>query len=152
MIRCPCCTANLLLAQGRRCGQCGAILELQQTAKPLSLRAGVLLMQLNAMLILYCVAFHIDVANFASIYAVDANATKVILVSIAILKLVLAQLMSNGVNWARISCWVFVFWPHGSGSIHEMNLFIMNHLSLILLFLSPSNTWFREVRAFQRSF
>jgi hypothetical protein len=128
----------------------GAILKIKQMEKPLLLKAGILLMRLNAFLILYCVALHINVANFDSFHIFDLNAIRLILIAVAILKLALAQLMSNGVNWARMWCWVFVFWPHGSGSIHEMNMFVMNHVSLLLLFLSPSNRWFSMARAKRR--
>jgi hypothetical protein len=149
MMRCPHCAANLTFAE-IQCAKCGAVLEIKQTKKPLLLKAGILLMQLNALLILYCVALHISVANFDSFHVFDSNAIRLILIAVAILKLALAQLMSNGVSWARMCCWVFVFWPHGSGSIHEMNMFVMNHLSLLLLFLSPSNRWFRMARAMRR--
>jgi len=107
-------------------------------------------MQLNALLILYCVARHISIANFDSFHVFDSNAIRLVLIAVAILKLALAQLMANGLNWARMCCWVFVFWPHGSGSIHEMNLFVMNHVSLLLLFLSPSNRWFSMARTMRR--
>jgi hypothetical protein len=147
--QCPHCAASLPLAV-INCIGCGAILEIEQLKKPLLLRAGILLMQLNALLILYCVALHIDVANFDSFHIHDSNVIRLILIAVAVFKLALAQLMSNGVNWARMCCWVFVFWPHGSGSIHEMNLFVMNHLSLLLLFLSPSNRWFKMARAIRR--
>jgi hypothetical protein len=149
VMRCPCCAANLKFAV-IQCATCGAILEIEQIEKPLLLKAGILLMQLNALLILYCVALRISVANFDSFHIFDSNAMRLILIAVAILKLALAQLMSNGVNWARMWCWVFVFWPHGSGSIHEMNMFVMNHVSLLLLFLSPSNRWFRMARVMRR--
>lgn len=121
-------------------------LQLMDMPKPLPLRAGILLMQLNALLILICAASGINIASFDSFGIDDPAAARLILVVIAAVKLQLARLMSQGVNWARMMCWAFVFWPHGSGSIHEMNLFLMNHLSLILLFLSPSNRWFKMVR------
>jgi len=149
VMRCPYCAANLKFAV-IQCAKCGAILEIKQMEKPLLLKAGILLMRFNALLILYCVALHISVANFDSFHVFDSNAIRLILIAVAILKLALAQLMSNGVNWARMCCWVFVFWPHGSGSIHEMNMFVMNHVSLLLLFLSPSNRWFRMARAMRR--
>jgi len=122
------------------------MLEVKQMKKPLALKAGILLMWLNGLLLLYCVALDIRVASFASFNIHDKNVERLILLAVAILKLALAQMMSNGINRARIWCWIFVFWPHGSGSIHEMNMFLMNHLSLILLFLPPSNRWFKMAK------
>jgi hypothetical protein len=124
--------------------------EIKQMKKPLLLKAGIFLMQLNALLILYYVALHISVANFDSFHISDSNAIRLILIAVAILKLALAQLMTNGVNWASMWCWVFVFWPYGSGSIHEMNMFVMNHVSLLMLFLPPSNRWFKMARVMRR--
>lgn len=150
VMRCPYCAANLTYAV-IHCAQCGAVLEIKQMKKPLLLKAGIILMLLNALLLLYCVALHISVANFDSFHIFDSNAIKLILITVAILKLALAHLMSNGLNWARMWCWIFVFWPHGSGSIHEMNMFVMNHVSLLLLFLPPSNRWFSMASALRRS-
>jgi DNA-directed RNA polymerase subunit RPC12/RpoP len=145
VMRCPYCEANLTLAEAR-CAKCGALLEMKQIKKPLMLKAGIFLMRLNGLLILYCVASDINIANFDSFDIYDKNVVRIILIAVAILKLALAQMISNGINRARILCWVFVFWPHGSGSIHEMNMFVINHISLILLFLPPSNRWFRMAK------
>jgi hypothetical protein len=148
-IPCPYCAANR--ARGfNTCTNCGAALDVSDVKKPLLLRAGILLMRLNALLILYCVALNINIANLNDFHISDPNVKTSILIGIAILKLVLIQLLSNGINWARMSCLLFFFWPHGSGTIYEFNIWIINHLSTILLFLSPSNKWFRSVEAIRK--
>jgi hypothetical protein len=145
-IQCPYCMANRACGFNT-CTNCGAAFNVSDVKKPLVLKAGILLMWLNALLILYCVALNIKIANLNDFNITDPNVETCVLIGIAGLKLVLTQLLSNGINWARMWCLLFFFWPHGSGTIYEFNIWIINHLSTILLFLSPSSKWFRSVKA-----
>jgi hypothetical protein len=145
-IQCTYCAGNR--ASGfNACTNCGAALNVSDVKKPLVLKVGILLMRLNALLILYCVVLHIEIADLNDFHISDPNVKTCVLIGIAGLKLVLTQLLSNGINWARMWCLIFFFWPHGSGTIYEFNIWIINHLSTILLFLSPSNKWFGSVKA-----